>query len=251
MRMSRNTTPDPQMERCIQQDVNHPDTLLEQTVTPVERPLTATQAKNQRLTSQEPLEDIRKSLGDKGVVDGASTPEPPHSDTLDPLLTSQKEISNLELHTTLLDLSRNNQPYPKKKHQAVREPDLFSSSSPDELQAFLFQCQIYFRASEGEFTEDSEKIFFAISYLRGIALDYFEPFITEPDPSYSLDFLEDWSAFVQRLSNIFGPYSPKDNDEDALVTILFSHDGKATDYFIHFAEYQNWIHWDDRSLVKW
>jgi len=56
---------------------------------------------------------------------------------------------------------------------------------------FLFQCQIYFKASEGEFTEDSEKIFFAISYLKDIALDYFKPFITEPDPLYSLDFLED------------------------------------------------------------
>ena len=56
---------------------------------------------------------------------------------------------------------------------------------------------IYFRASEGEFTEDSEKIFFAIFYLRDIALDYFEPFITKPDLLHFLDFLKDWLAFVQ------------------------------------------------------
>jgi len=74
--------------------------------------------------------------------------------------------------------------------------DPFSGGSPDKLQAFLFQCQIYLRASEGVFTKDSERIFFAILYLRGIALEYFEPFISEPDPLQFLDFLEDWLAFV-------------------------------------------------------
>jgi len=115
---------------------------------------------------------------------------------------------------------------------------------------FLFQCQIYFRASEGEFTKDSKKIFFVISYLRGIALDYFELFITEPDPLQSLDFLEDWSAFVQRLSNVFGSYSPEDDDKDAIITIPFPHNRRAVNYFICFAKYQNQIRWDNRSLCK-
>jgi len=82
-----------------------------------------------------------------------------------------------------------------------------------------------------------EKIFFAIFYLRGIALDYFELFINEPDPNQNLDFLEYWPAFVQRLSNVFRSYSPKDNNEDAIVAIPFPNKGKATDYFIHFAKY--------------
>ena len=100
------------------------------------------------------------------------------------------------------------------------------------------------------FTENSEKIFFAISYLRGIALDYFELFITEPDPLQSLDFLEDWLAFIQQLSNVFRSYSPEDDDEDAIVTIPFPHDRRAAGYFIRFAKYQNRIQWDDRSLCK-
>jgi len=62
--------------------------------------------------------------------------------------------------------------------------------------------------------------------------------------------LEDWSAFVQRLSNIFGSYSPEDDDEDAIVSIPFPHDRKATDYFICFAKYQNRICWENRSLRK-
>ena len=92
------------------------------------------------------------------------------------------------------------------------------------------------------------KIFFAISYLRGIALDYFEPFINKLDPLQDFDFLEDWNVFVQKLSNIFGSYIPEDNDKDAIVAILFSPDGKAMTYFIQFAKYQNRIHWGDHSL---
>jgi len=47
-----------------------------------------------------------------------------------------------------------------------------------------------------------------------------------------MDFLEDWDVFIQKLSNIFGSYLPKDDDEDAIVSIPFSPDGKAIIYFI-------------------
>jgi len=137
---------------------------------------------------------------------------------------------------------------PLEKHRGTCEPDIFSGGTADDLWAFIFQCQIYFRACEGEFVEDSEKIYFAIFYLRSIALDYFKPYINEPDPTQPLNFLEDWSAFVQKLSNIFESYSPEDNDKDAIAAILFPADEKAVNYFIHFTKYQNQIRWDDRSL---
>jgi len=136
-----------------------------------------------------------------------------------------------------LTLARRPDPQPKKRNKGVKEPDLFSGGSPDELRAFIFQCQIYFHACEGEFQEDTEKIFFAISYLRGMVLDYFKPFINEAEAYQSFDFLEEWSAFVQKLSNLFRSYSPEDDDEDAIVAIPFPNDGKAVNYFIQFAKF--------------
>jgi len=50
--------------------------------------------------------------------------------------------------------------------------------------------------------------------------------------------------------NIFGSYLPKDDDEDAIVSIPFSPDGKTVTYFIQFAKYQNRIQWDNHSLQK-
>ena len=160
------------------------------------------------------------------------------------------EVSNRELQAALLALARQSNNRSQKKLWVIKEPDPFSRGGPEELRAFVFQCQIYFCACEGEFNNDADKVFFAISYLRGIALDYFEPFINEPDPYHNLDFLEDWSAFVQKLSNIFGSYSPEDNDEDTIVSIPFPSDGKAVDYFIRFVKYQNRICWDERALRK-
>ena len=114
----------------------------------------------------------------------------------------------------------------------MKEPDPFSGGSPDELHTFIFQCQIYCHTCEEEFSEDTEKVFFAISYLREVALDYFELFINKPDPHQGFNFLENWSAFVQKLSNVFGFYFPEDDNEDAIMAIPFPNDGKAVSYFI-------------------
>ena len=70
-----------------------------------------------------------------------------------------------------------------------------------------------------------------------MALDYFEPFINEAEAYQNFDFLEDWLAFVQKLSNLFGSYSPEDDDEDTIVAIPFSNDCKAVNYFIQFAKF--------------
>jgi len=45
-------------------------------------------------------------------------------------------------------------------------------------------------------------------------------------------------------------YSPEDDDEDAIVAILFPNDSKAVNYFIQFAKFQNRICWDNRALRK-
>ena len=108
------------------------------------------------------------------------TTQNPHPDTL-----------GLDLQAVLMVLARWPDSHPKKRNKGVREPDLFSRGSPNELQAFIFQCQIYFRTCKGEFTENTKKIFFAISYLWDVALDYFELFINEAKAYQSFDFWEE------------------------------------------------------------
>jgi len=168
---------------------------------------------------------------------------------ISPLLTTalipqpkdQPEISNLELRTTLLALAKQSEPQNWRRQKGVHKLDLFSEGSPNELRAFIFQCSVYFCACTGEFTKDLDKVFSAISYLQRVALDYFKLYINKPDPEQSFDFLENWLVFIQKLTNMFGSYSPEDNDEDAIISLSFSSEEKAINYFIQFAKYQTHI----------
>jgi len=173
----------------------------------------------------EEVEHILESL-DEPLGHPHETTQNPYSDT-----------SGLDLQAILMVLARQPDLHLKKRNKGIREPDPFSGDSPDKLRAFIFQYQIYFNACEGEFTEDTEKIFFAISYLRGIALDYFELFINKAKAYQNFDFLEEWSAFIQKLSNLFGSYSPENDNEDAIVAIPFPNNGKTVNYFIQFAKF--------------
>jgi len=48
-------------------------------------------------------------------------------------------------------------------------PDTFSSTEPDKLNNFLFQCCLYFHANPAQFNTDIVKINFAITYLTEVA----------------------------------------------------------------------------------
>ena len=150
--------------------------------------------------------------GTRGICHSRTCPCPPSSKIdQSPNPGLPVELLNLDLCSLLAALAQQNQPHHQKKHRGICEPDTFSSRTADDLHAFIFQYQIYFRACKDEFKEDSKKVYFTISYLWGIALDYFEPYINEPNPMQSFDFLEGWLAFVQKFSNIFGSYSPEDD----------------------------------------
>jgi len=117
------------LEWYICQEINYLDTLWEHTTTPIERPLTVTQEKNQWLTLQEILKNVReKETEEKSLVSESLLPE-----FFKALLVSQKKISNFELYAVLLALVRNSNPQPKRKYCTIRELDLFSKSDPDKL----------------------------------------------------------------------------------------------------------------------
>ena len=62
---------------------------------------------------------------------------------------------------------------PKKNSEwtKVREPDVFDGLDTHKLQPFLVQCTLNFRNHPDAFSTDSAKVTFALSYLKGTALD--------------------------------------------------------------------------------
>ena len=78
-----------------------------------------------------------------------------------------------------------------KKSSKAKEPDTFDSSDPRKLNSFILQCKLFF-ADNDNYSDDHAKVTFALSYLRGTALEFFEPFII--DSIDEPDFMSDFSA---------------------------------------------------------
>jgi len=60
-------------------------------------------------------------------------------------------------------------------------PDTFSGTESDKLNNFLFQCRLYFCANLAQFDTDIAKINFAMTYLIGVAQDWFEVGLNQED----------------------------------------------------------------------
>ena len=70
-------------------------------------------------------------------------------------------------------LNANQTPRPNTNLRGTKAciPDTFSSTEPNKLNNFLFQCCLYFRTNPAQFNTDIAKINFAMTYLTGVAQD--------------------------------------------------------------------------------
>jgi hypothetical protein len=133
---------------------------------------------------------------------------------------------------------------PSRKAKA-KEPDTFDGSDPKKLNNFILLCNLYFRSNPA-YRDDSNKVTLALSYLRGTALEYFEPSLLDSDEDP--DWLEDWSAFVRTLRTQFGPIDPTADAEDGIDNLKMQDNQKIVKYNVEFNKLAIRTHWDDGVL---
>ena len=114
---------------------------------------------------------------------------------------SYYEAPTSDLATTLTLLAQSlSAPKKNSKQTKVWELDVFDSSDTCKLQPFLVQCTLNFRNHPDAFSTDSAKVTFALSYLKGTVLNWFEPLLTSGlNPAW----LNDYSNFVSELRKNF------------------------------------------------
>ena len=80
-------------------------------------------------------------------------------------------------------LNANQTPGPNTNSRGTkaRIPDTFSGTEPDKLNNFLFQYCLYFRTNPVQFDTDIAKINFTMTYLTGVAQDWFEVGLNQED----------------------------------------------------------------------
>ena len=103
-------------------------------------------------------------------------PFPGNPDFSQPEGTPFEEAPKLAMALMLIteELRRHDRSTPAPKLTKAKEPDTFDSSDPKKLNNFILLCNLYFRTNPS-YEDDGTKVTFALSYLRGLALEYFEP----------------------------------------------------------------------------
>ena len=123
----------------------------------------------------------------------------------------------------------------------AKELDTFDGSDPHKLTSFLLLCNLYFH-NNLSYADDNTKVTFALTYLHGMALDFFEP---------ALSGLNDWSAFVHILCTQFGPIDPTADAEDSIDNLKMQDNQRILKYNIDFDKLAIQTGWSDNVLWHW
>jgi len=182
-------------------------------------------------TEQEPLED-----------------HPQIPEELEDLARQSTEVSDEEpnLARAIMLLTKEFRSRDKPKKAKAKEPDTFDGTDSRKLNNFILLCNLYFRNSTSYDDDDEAKVNFALSYLRGTALEYFEPSILDSDEVP--DWIDNWSAFVRTLRTQFGPIDPTGEAEAGIDYLKMYDNQRIVKYNVEFNRLAIRTGWDDSVL---
>ena len=94
----------------------------------------------------------------------------------------EDSVPNLAEAITLMthELKHHNTALTTTSATNTEKPDTFNGSDPKKLNNFILLCNLYFQ-NNSACSDNKAKVTFALSYLHGLALDYFEPTVIDSD----------------------------------------------------------------------
>ena len=117
----------------------------------------------------------------------------------------------------------------------VWDPDTFDGTDPKKLRTFLVQCELVYSDQPKAFQLDRSKITFAKFYLKGMALEWFEPDLLDTgDPANCPHWMDNWVAFIAELQSTFGPHNPVTDTEHQLNHLQMKDGHRVTRYIMDF-----------------
>ena len=129
----------------------------------------------------------------------------------------------------------------------IREPDPFDGSDPKKLHTFLLQCKLNFQDHKDLFQDETTKVNYVLSYLKGSALDCFDPGLLDPiEPAWCSDF----DLFSDELEANFSTFDPIGEAEAELEGLCMQENHQATKYFIKFMQLSSRVYWGEAALLR-
>src|SRR5882724_4542962 len=125
------------------------------------------------------------------------------------------------------------------------EPNPFNGSDLFKLRTFILQCKLNFQDQKDQFENKEDKVNYALSYLKGLALDCFKPALLGiNDPIWILDF----ELFIEELETNFGTFDPEGEAKAKLEQLCMHENHQATKYFIKFQQLTTHVRWGNAAL---
>ena len=125
------------------------------------------------------------------------------------------------------------------------EPDTFDGSDANKLRVFILQCSLHFQDCANAFSSGRAKVTYALSFLTGPALGWFEPTLFSPAPPAWAD---NWDLFHTELEANFGPFDPVGGAEADIETLVMAEGSCSVIYFMEFNCLAS--QWDDHALFR-
>jgi len=95
---------------------------------------------------------------------------------------------------------------------------------------------------------DIAKINFAMTYLTGVAQDWFEVGLNQEDQSILQDWLSDWNLFVDELCRHFGFLNPVGEVANMFDNLCMKPSNKISTYNVDFMDYASQLGWGNSVL---
>jgi hypothetical protein len=155
--------------------------------------------------------------------------------------------TNLLLAEAIQNLNRGIRRLRPSSSTKVKEPETFDGTNPNKLREFLVSCSLVFSDRPDSFKKDEKMVRYVISYLKGSALDWFEP-VLMGDIGDIPDWLYNYNAFVRELTDHFGPYDFRGDAETALSNLSMKDNQRITKYIVDFNKLASRTDWNEPAL---
>jgi len=95
---------------------------------------------------------------------------------------------------------------------------------------------------------DIAKINFVMTYLTGVAQDWFEVGLNQEDQGILQDWLSNWNLFVDKLHQHFGLLDPIGEAANMLDNLCMKPGDKISTYNVDFMHYASQLGWGNSVL---
>ena len=112
---------------------------------------------------------------------------------------------------------------------------------------FILQCSLHFQDCANTFSSGRAKVTYALSFLTGPALSWFEPTLFDPSPP---TWVNNWDLFHTELESNFGLFDPVGEAKAEIKMLVMAEGSCSTMYFVEFNCLVSCIQWDDHTLLQ-